>query len=449
MTDARLRRTSLGPAKSATAADPPGFAPLLCIDTTNGWHNGSTTLYVPLALAEGINAARAVLHGQSEDRRVWARACVMRTSPFEDEPSDDPAGSDARQEAIPPLSLQNRPAQPSGPPTSAAAPARKRKRHPVHGRHARVIPAAAVAQRRQRIGTQFKYTAAERKAEQQAMDELLERGEHRIVGLKQDWLQRLARLRSDMPNFSSVVERIQAACAVAVFSRTPLRIPPLLLAGPPGVDKTHFALRLSDVLGVGRFVYPLESAETVSALQGSDKHWSNSEPGELYRQIVQGTYANPVVVLDEIDKAHAGSNYKPVSALHAVLEPLTASQLRDKSVDIEFDASFVVYVATANRLSTIDSSLLSRFEIFLIEEPDARAAVSIARAIGRQVLADLKVDKRFAAPAGEVLQQLALIGSPRRVRKALLAAIGRALLAGRRRVELGDLLPEDGDEGPH
>ena len=212
------------------------------------------------------------------------------------------------------------------------------------------------------------------------------------------------------------------------------------------MPRSHRSSRLPPLAPRRRFVYPLESAETVSTLCGSDKHWSNTEPGELYRQIVEGTHANPVVVLDEIDKANPGGSYRPVSALHAVLEPLTASKLRDKSIDLEFDASFVIYIATANRLSKVEPSLLSRFEIFSIKEPGPRAAVSIARSIGRQVLIELKLEKRFAAPVGEVVQQLALIGCPRRMLKALKAAIGRAVLAGRRWVTVDDLMPGDCDE---
>ena len=264
-----------------------------------------------------------------------------------------------------------------------------------------------------------------------------------MVGLRRGWQARQARLRSDMPNFGAVVDRIEACCALADFGRRPVRIPPLLLVGSPGVGKTHFALRLAEVLGVAQFTYQLESAETVSALCGSDKHWWNSEPGALHRLILLGTHANPVVLLDEIDKANQGSSYKPANALHAVLEPATARQLRDKSVDLPFDASYVVYIATANRLSLIDGSLLSRFELVFIDEPGVRAAVSIARAICRQALDELKLGKRFEMPAGEVVQQLALLGGPRRMQMAVKAALGRAVIAGRTRLTTRDLLSGD------
>ena len=96
-----------------------------------------------------------------------------------------------------------------------------------------------------------------------------------------------------------------------------------------------------------------------------------------------------------------------------MLEPETARNLRDKCMDFTFDSTFVVYIATANRLSTIDASLVSRFELFHVEQPGPREAVSIARAIGRQVLHELKLKRRFEAPTGEVVQQMAMLGSPR------------------------------------
>jgi hypothetical protein len=91
-------------------------------------------------------------------------------------------------------------------------------------------------------------------------------------------------------------------------------------------------------------------------LTGADKHWSMAEEGHLYRLIVQGEFANPVVVLDELDKADWTGQYRPANALHALLEAETARNLRDKCVELTFDASYTVYIATASALSSIDPS---------------------------------------------------------------------------------------------
>jgi ATP-dependent Lon protease len=118
-------------------------------------------------------------------------------------------------------------------------------------------------------------------------------------------------------------------------------------------------------------------------------------------------------------------------------------------MDMTLDASYVVYLATANRLSTINTSLLSRFELFHVEAPAPREAVAIARAVGKHVLTELKLTRRFKAPAGEVVQQMALLGSPRRMHKAFVAAVGRAVLDRRASLRVEDLVEEPAHELHH
>lgn len=75
-----------------------------------------------------------------------------------------------------------------------------------------------------------------------------------------------------MPDFGRVIGHVEASYALSRLTRTPLRIAPIMLAGLPGLSKTHFATRVASLLRVAQFVYALESAETVSVLCGSDKH---------------------------------------------------------------------------------------------------------------------------------------------------------------------------------
>jgi len=359
-----------------------GYALLLWVDPKSGRFNGSETILVPLPLADTLNAARRELYDKRARAGAWARACVNQTPPAppeDDGDFPDPDDSAAQLRAAR-ETLQSRPA-------ASVVPLATRKRRDAGGQAVPVISAVAITERRKGVELRIKYSSEEKKTEMRSMDDLLARGETRLVGLRKDWRARIALMRSDMPHLSKVIDRIEACCALAAFARQPLRIPPLLLVGPPGVGKTHFAKCVADLLGVPTFIYALESAETVSALTGSEKHWSNSEAGQLFRLIVQGEFANPLVVLDELNKANSGgSRYRPANALHAVLEPSTAQQLRDKCIDLTFDASYTVYIATANRLSTIDASLLSRFELFHVDAPGPRAAVSIARAVGQQPL---------------------------------------------------------------
>lgn len=419
----------------------PGYEPLLSIDLATGRHNGTESILVPLGLAQVFNPARCDLFDKRFEPEAWARAGAVRIPPPEEEPDRALQERADREEAIRERAQQVAAARPATvAPTMPTAAASPRKRRTIAGHSVHVIATGTINERRQSIDLRTRFSSEEKRTELKAMDELLARGETRVAGLKADWRARIEKMRADMPHLSQVIARIEACCALAGISRRPLRIPPLLLVGPPGVGKTHFAMRVAELLGVPQFIYALESAETVSVLTGAEKHWSNSEPGQLFKLIMQGEYANPLVVLDELDKVSAGSNhYRPANALHAVLEPSTAKRLRDKCMDLVFDASFTVYVATANRLSTIDASLLSRFELFHIDEPGPRAAVSIARAVGHQVLRELNLMRRFEAPAGEVIQQLALLGSPRQMHKVLVAAVGRAAVSGRTHVSVADL----------
>ena len=424
----------------------PGYALLLWVDLTTGRHNGSETIFVPLVLAQALNAARRELYDKRTHADAWTRACAIQAPapPPEDEWDLDPQESAARLRAIRD-GLKASAAVPAAPAVAqvpAPKPPARARRQTAAGHPVAVISAALITERRKSVEQRTKYSSEEKKTEFKLMDDLLARGETRLVGLKPDWRQRIAQMRSDMPHLWKVIDRIEACCAMSVFSRQPLRIPPLLLVGPPGVGKTHFAKCVAQLLGVPTFIYALESAETVSVLTGSEKHWWNSETGQLFRLVVQGEFANPLVVLDELDKVSAGNHYRPANALHALLERSTAERLRDKCIDLLFDASYVVYIATANRLSPIDASLVSRFELFHIEAPEPRAAVAIARAVGLQVLRELRLTRRFEVPAGEVVQQLAMLGSPRRMHKVLAAAVGRAIVSGRTRLAVDDLLDD-------
>jgi ATP-dependent Lon protease len=267
-------------------------------------------------------------------------------------------------------------------------------------------------------------------------------GPWRSVARPGDWREDLQQLVAEMPNFAGVVEAIQHAMALADLSGRPPMPQPILLLGAPGVGKTHFTHRLAEVLQTTIHRQSFDNAQTTTGLRGADRHWGTSAVGALWELIVLGKNANPLVVLDELDKgAHSGNHYRPVDALLSLLEPVTASKVKDVSVDFEFDASHVVYIATANDADRISAPVRSRFLEFFIDEPDIDGRLVLAHSIFEATLKRLvpldEVRAAIARPTDLQICRLAWM-TPRQIRMAVERALGAAVYAGRRHFEDSD-----------
>ena len=173
-------------------------------------------------------------------------------------------------------------------------------------------------------------------------------------------------------------------------------------------------------------------------LTGASSQWNHARPGRVAQTLVEGEYANPVIVLDEIDKAGGDHRYDPMGALYALLERETASHFKDEFIDVDMDASHILWIATANDESAIPDPILNRMNVYAIERPDAEGSHRIALAVYREIL-DAHRWPFPSEPAEGVIERLAAI-PPRDMKKLLLDAFGTARLAGR-----DHLVPEDID----
>ena len=225
--------------------------------------------------------------------------------------------------------------------------------------------------------------------------------------------------------------------ALSSRSRAALPMTPILLNGEPGLGKTHFAFELAALIGTTCRRVAFDTPVTAATLMGSDRRWSNTQVGLLFELVCLGQYANPVIVLDELDKARRERDWNPLGPLHTLLEPSTAAKVRDVSADFEFDASQVIWIATSNDSRLLKSPLRSRFREFNIVRPDAAGALASSKAVLKTSFAALQL-VRVAPPSKELAVALAHL-TPREITQALKVAVATAIQKGKNAVDLNDL----------
>ncbi len=268
-------------------------------------------------------------------------------------------------------------------------------------------------------------------------EKMLRMGGQRFT-VKPSALPAMAALFEELPNFTEVLEDIRKHLALCVDSEDSVELPPMLLLGEPGIGKTHFARRVSQLLGTGFGFVPMSSLTAGWVLSGASSQWKNAKPGKVFDTFLNGEYANPVIVIDEIDKASADGQYDPLGALYELLEIDTASRFVDEFVELPIDASGAVWLATANDAARIPEPLLSRLNVYEIEAPDAEGAARIAAIIYREIRNSHDWGRQFPeAPSASALEKLASL-PPREMRRALQAACGSAKRAGRTEVGADD-----------
>jgi ATP-dependent Lon protease len=273
-------------------------------------------------------------------------------------------------------------------------------------------------------------------------ERMLEKGPDRFQ-VKPSGLPVMDHLYDELPNFAEVLDDVRRQLALCEDSRDALEITPLLLLGPPGIGKTHFARELSLLLGTGMGFISMSSLTAGWVLSGASSQWKGARPGKVFETLVDGQYANPVMVVDEIDKAGGEHAYDPLGALYSLLEHDTAGSFTDEFAEVAIDASQVIWVATANDARGIPDPILNRMNVYEVQPPDREAARRIAARLYGAIRADHAWGERFdALPAEEVLDRMSEM-APREMRRAWMTAFGNAKLARREQVMPADL-PDSG-----
>jgi ATP-dependent Lon protease len=245
-------------------------------------------------------------------------------------------------------------------------------------------------------------------------------------------------LEARAPHMAEVTEIVRRHVRAALAIGLPTSLPALMLLGGPGTGKSWFLSRLASVLAIPHRRHPMNGQSLADGLSGSHPTWRNAQPGLVARCLLAERIANPLVLIDEVDKAGGHHVEDPYRALYDLLEPEGARTFVDEYLQFPIDASRVLWVLAGNDIEPIPAAILDRLTIIAVPTPDE----GHLRAVAASVYEECNAVRRsfFPAAMGEDVLERLLGTNPRGMRKAIAEAMTRAAADGRGALRADDVV---------
>jgi ATP-dependent Lon protease len=257
-------------------------------------------------------------------------------------------------------------------------------------------------------------------------------GLRKLVQYPKNLAKRLHKLKTKYPNFSELFLQIEQMASLAAFKDNVIDLSPLMLDGPPGIGKSSVVRELAICLELPYLEISVGTLQSCAKLVGSDKAWNNSTPGDILSFLARHDVANPIILLDEIDKYPINPQWPIVPALLSLLEQDQASKFRDLCFsDIETNLSKVVWIATSNDARNINDTLQSRLLKISVEQPNPKLYAQTLKVMYRDLLSEKGLKSHFSnSLTSNVINRLIDV-EPRQAKKLFSQALGSAAMKGR------------------